>query len=253
MDPNPQSALPLPSRPNLEYYRKQAKSLLKTYKSGEPLDDFVRKTLTAKGTLASAQFVIARRHGFESWPKFSKHIEALSRQNSPTSNFEAAADAIVNGDIATLKRLLHPKLARAVSTREHGATLLTYVAANGVEQYRQKTPANIVEIAKILLDAGAEIDAAANMYGGRCTTLGLAATSVHPERAGVQEPLLQLLLDHGARLDFALRGKWTFPAFRVHRQRASESRRISRQSRSFDGLRNRGGTWTNRHRQNVVQ
>jgi len=31
--------------------------------------------------------------------------------------------------------------------------------------------------------------------------LGLAATSVHPFQAGVQNPLLQVLLDHGARID----------------------------------------------------
>src|SRR5262249_5949915 len=39
-----------------------------------------------------------------------------------------------------------------------------------------------------------------NLYGGGCTTLGLAATSVHPEEAGVQEALLQTLLDHGATM-----------------------------------------------------
>jgi Ankyrin repeats (3 copies) len=118
------------------------------------------------------------------------------------SRFEAAADAIVSGDAATLKRLLRedPKLVRAISTREHSATLLHYVSANGVEGYRQKTPENIVEITEMLLNAGAEIDATANVYGGGCTTLGLAATSVYPERAGVQEALLQTLLDHGAGL-----------------------------------------------------
>jgi ankyrin repeat protein len=79
--------------------------------------------------------------------------------------------------------------------------LLHYVSANGVEGYRQKTPKNIVRITKLLLNAGAEIDATANVYGGGATALGLAATSVHPEHAGVQEALLQALLDHGAAID----------------------------------------------------
>lgn len=119
------------------------------------------------------------------------------------AQFEAAADAIVNGDIATLEQLLResPVLIHARSHREHNATLLHYVAANGVESHRQKTPPNIVEITELLLNAGAEIDANANMYGGGCTTLGLAATSIHPERAGVQALLMQTLLDHGARID----------------------------------------------------
>ena len=70
-----------------------------------------------------------------------------------------------------------------------------------VEGYRQRTPKNIVDIAENLLECGAEVDAEAEVYGGSCTTLGLSATSVHPEAAGVQEALLQLLLDHGASIE----------------------------------------------------
>ena len=48
--------------------------------------------------------------------------------------------------------------------------------------------------------SGAEIDAAADMYGGS-TTLGLVATSLHTERAGLQEALMDALIAHGARID----------------------------------------------------
>src|SRR5258708_7198052 len=56
-----------------------------------------------------------------------------------SNSFEAAVDAIVAGAIAALQQLLRadPNLIHATSTREHGATLLHYVAANGVEEYRQ--------------------------------------------------------------------------------------------------------------------
>jgi ankyrin repeat protein len=87
---------------------------------------------------------------------------------------------------------------RGRSAREHQATLLHYVSANGVEDYRQKTPKNIVEIARMLLDAGADVNAESNSYGGHDTTFGLTATSAPPEEAGVQEDLLLLLLDRGA-------------------------------------------------------
>lgn len=221
MYPNPQAALPLPSRPNLEQYKKQAKDLVKACRSGDPdliddwaaawvddprvlgeLQEFARRRLAEKHALADAQFVIARAHGFTSWAKFARHIESVTRSSSAVSNFESAADAIVAGDANTLERLLgeHPGLARARSTREHRATLLHYVSANGVEGYRQKIPRNIVRITGLLLESGADVNAEADVYGGGCTTLLLAATSVHPERAGVQLALLDFLLEHGARI-----------------------------------------------------
>lgn len=153
--------------------------------------------------LADAQLFVARGHGFASWPKFTKHIEELARAKSPLSKFERAVDAIVSGDLATLKKLLSedPKLVRARSTREHRSTLLHYVSANGVEDFRQKTPKNIVAITRLLLKAGADVNAESEAFGGRSTTLGLTATSCHPEDAGVQIPLMELLIDHGAIAD----------------------------------------------------
>src|SRR5919206_4396138 len=110
-------------------------------------------------------------------------------------NFEAAADAVVSGDIAALQRMLRadPDLVRARSERKHHATLLHYVGANGVEDERQRTPKNIVEVARVLLDAGADIHAMADIYRGS-DTFGLAATSCHPRDAGVQIPLLEFLI-----------------------------------------------------------
>jgi ankyrin repeat protein len=157
----------------------------------------------ARCTLADAQFFVARGHGFASWPKFAKHLEALARVHSPVAKFEAAVDAVVRGDLATLEKLLseNPELVRARSAREHRSSLLHYVSANGVEDFRQKTPKNIVEITKLLLKAGADVNAESDAYGGRSTTLGLTATSWHPENAGVQLPLMELLIDHGAIID----------------------------------------------------
>jgi ankyrin repeat protein len=250
MFPNPQTALPLPPRPNVERYKKLAKELVRACRSGdhdairkwaekwiaglvelagltitpqlpvrveswiEQVEEFAREKLSgansrdAKCALADAQFVIARSQGFESWPKFVKHLDNLSRKNSSVSQFELAADAIVSGDLETLQHLLteNPQLIRERSAREHGATLLHYVSANGVEGYRQRTPKNIVQIAKILLEAGAEVDARADVYGGGSTALRLAATSIHPLRAGVQNALLEILLDHGAAIESGQRG-----------------------------------------------
>ena len=220
MYPNTHDVVPLPSRPSLEQYRKYAKELAAACKSGVPdaigawsarwpaqtqqIEPFARTTLTSRDcALTAAQFVVARIHGFASWPVFAAHLEGLAVETSPASAFEAAAEAVITGDAATLQRLLreHPELIRARSAREHRAMLLHYAAANGVENSRQTTPPNAVAIARMLLEAGADVDAEAEIYGGGCTTLGLVATSIHPERAGVQNALMQLLIDHGAVID----------------------------------------------------
>ena len=60
----------------------------------------------------------------------------------------------------------HALLARARSARVHHATLLHYVAANGVEDFRQQSPPNAVTGARRLLEAGAEVDALADTYDG---------------------------------------------------------------------------------------
>jgi hypothetical protein len=272
----------LPARPNLNQYKKQAKDLLKRWKSADP--NTTRK-------LADAQFVIAREHGFETWKVFIDRIVELTGRNhkaalfnaaanaliagdasalerilstheqmfrnerppatwsvglapnespgdartiiarghyfetwnefdafrrqlnhasSPVAEFERAVDAVVSGEADALRRLLtrNPDLIRARSLRTHHSMLLHYVGANGVEGWRQRTPKNAVRIAELLLDAGSEIDAVADMYNGGCTTLGLVATSIHPKVAGVLQPLLDVLLARGARIDAPGGGNW---------------------------------------------
>ena len=117
------------------------------------------------------------------------------------SSFESAVEAVITGDAAALQSLLgeNPELVGARSTREHRATLLHYVAANGVEDYRQKTPKNAVEVAKILLNRGAEVDALAEMYGGRYTTMSMLVSSCHPAKADLQVALVETLLDFARR------------------------------------------------------
>lgn len=233
MFPNPQDALPLPPRPSIEQYRKLAKDLVQACRHGTPaitawagrwiasllasssvtrgdhaaqqVAEFAVRTMreTQRCVLADAQFVLARSHGFLTWPVFIAHLDALAHADTEIAAFEAAAEAIVRGDEQALRQLLQqkPALIRARSTREHHATLLHYVSANGVENYRQQSPPNAARITELLLAAGAEIDAEANVYGGGCTTLGLVATSTPPRAAGVQIAVMRVLLDRGAEIE----------------------------------------------------
>src|SRR5687768_12709475 len=118
-------------------------------------------------------------------------------------SFERAVDAVITGDATTLAALLRddPGLVHERSERAHHATLLHYISANGVEDERQITPPNALAIAKMLLDAGSEVDAICDAYGGNSTTLDLLVSSVHPARAGLQAALAELLLDYGAAIN----------------------------------------------------
>jgi hypothetical protein len=232
----------LPFRASLHRYREQAGELLLAYRSGEPeairflkhhhprfrrtdipwlpkalSDDEVR---SAPVEPADAQLTIARWYDFQSWPALAEYAEAVTRDGSPVCRFESAVEAVITGDAGALESLLREdaSLVRARSTRvthfdppQHHATALHYIAANCVEGYRQKTPRNAVQMATMLLDAGAEVDALAMMYGGGHTTMSLLVSSCHPAKAGVQVALVDTLLDFGAALEGCGAGKWVSP------------------------------------------
>ena len=205
----------LPPRPSLRRYEMEARHLIASVKSGKPQalrsirqyhrpwrklpDAQLRKV---KVSLADAKRIIARDEDFRNWQQLKRHTEALNDRTSDVARFEAAADSVATGDVTTLRRLLEasPELIRARSPRMHRATLLHYAGANGVEAYRQQTPPNAVEVVDLLVQAGAELDSMADMYGG-ATPLGLVATSVHPYLAGVQNALMAKLLKHGAAIN----------------------------------------------------
>jgi len=205
----------LPFRAPLHEYEKQAHSLFEGLASGDESAQWrfkwlhprfrgksVAEVKAAALSLADAQLVIAHEYSFESWADLTAFTEAVAREG-PIARFESAVEAVISGDLAQLRSMLraHPDLPRVRSVRRHHATLLHYIAANGVESGRQKTPANAVEIAKTLLDAGAEVDALADMYDNRCTTMSMLVSSVHPANAGLQSKLAELLIDHGAALE----------------------------------------------------
>ena len=170
-------------------------------------------------TREDASLALARWYDFADWPRLVEHVAAVSRPG-PVARFEAAVEAVIDGDIPALRKLLQedPDLVRRRSTRVthfdppvHGAMLLHYLAANGVEGYRQRSPKNAAAVAKVLLEAGADPDALAALYGGQCTTMTLLVSSTPPERAGVQVALVETLIDHGASITPKGEGHWVSP------------------------------------------
>ncbi|MFZ0836485.1 MAG: hypothetical protein WAM77_03440, partial [Xanthobacteraceae bacterium] len=197
----------LPFRSPLSAYEQQAERLLAAHRAADPaaidllhrkhprfLDEkikwrpkFIPDSEIRDAALSSddAHLTIARFYDFQDWGTLVAYVGAVTR-GGPIFEFESAAQAVIDGDVPVLEDALRrdPALVYARSSRVcyfdppiHRATLLHYVAANGVEAYRQKTPPNAVETARALLLAGAEPDALSDMYGAECTTMTLLVSS----------------------------------------------------------------------------
>jgi hypothetical protein len=202
-------------RADFAHYATEAESLLAAVQAGDESSQWrfkwqhprfrgkpVTDVKTASLDLADAQMVIASDSAFENWADLAAFTDAI-KFDGPITRFEKAVDTIIAGDATALRLMLQefPELISVRSARRHKATLLHYIAANGVEDWRQQTPENAVEIANILLDAGAEVDALADMYDHQCTTMSMLVSSCHPANAGLQGKLAETLLDYGAAFE----------------------------------------------------
>ena len=211
----------LPARPSLAQLKRQAHELQRQHRDHKAAAAarFVanhprlarlttEQVLAEPLALADALLVIAREYGFESWAALKHVVEAGDRvsQFQPHPRFDDAVAALVAGDLPRLDDLLgrHPDLVHARTNLEPpyhyftGATLLHHVAWN--PSRREPVPPTIVDIARLLIDRGADVNA---MTLGRSagTTMGLLVTSKQASDANVSGPLMQLLLDRGATLD----------------------------------------------------
>ncbi len=211
----------LPPRPSLAQLKLQAKEL--QHDHGERKrsaaarivahhprfrDRTPQAALDRPLALADAQLVLAREYGFDSWARLKQRVEVGSRvaQFAPHPRFADALAALDGGDLGRLRGLLasHPTLANARTNLEPpygyftGATLLHHVAGNPWRD--APLPNNVVDVTRLLLDGGADVNAATLGPNGG-TTMGLLATSKQASDAGVSGPLMDLLLSYGATLD----------------------------------------------------
>jgi hypothetical protein len=141
-----------------------------------------------------ARLTLAREHGFAHW----RAVEIEGRA-PPDAAFEDAVDATLAGDLERLASLLEasPQLVSQRSAYGHRAALIHYVAANGVETYRQVVPRNADRVLALLIGAGADVNAMAPIYGG-IAPLELLLTSAHPRGAGLVDAMAAALKAAGA-------------------------------------------------------
>ena len=149
-----------------------------------------KETIEEQLTLDDMRLVVAREHGFKDW----REVLELGPVRLDET-FESGVHCVLEGDVNSLEDLLkeHPGLTHRASKYAHHATLLHYLAANGVETWRQRVPANATDVARLLIKHGADVQATASCYGGKYTTLELLLTSAHPAMAGIADDLADVL------------------------------------------------------------
>jgi hypothetical protein len=211
---------PLPPNPNLAHLKSQARDLLRACASRDPqvaqrirefhprFQECTDATIfDARFRLSDAQLTIARERGFASWARLKRHIEKPTladqldlphHERIENLAFRHAVDLLDQGDVVNLRAHLitHPHLVCEHVTFEGGnyfqhPTLLEFVAENPVR--RGTLPDNIVEVAKVILEAGAKED-----HASLNETLGLVASGCVPRQCHVQIPLIDLLCAYGA-------------------------------------------------------
>jgi ankyrin repeat protein len=216
-------AKPLPARPSLEQYKKQAKELVKVFRAEQCHKSSDSEAIPSQASrsevilrvkkqhprfadlpdgeiartkfmLADAQLVIAREHGFESWPKFAKHIEAQAEASfatavsNPVAAFIEAASvprdtlhssgtleraeailaahpdvassniytAAILGDVVGVRRFLALDAQNVITKGgPYGWDALTYLCFSKYLRLVRARSAGFVAAAKALLDAGA--------------------------------------------------------------------------------------------------
>ena len=92
--------VPLPSDPNLDQLRTQAKELQRAVRAGDPVaialaaEHVPDLSEPAAFTLQRAQLTIARHHGFASWVRLKQHIEVVDRYNRHPDEEPATTDVV---------------------------------------------------------------------------------------------------------------------------------------------------------------
>jgi hypothetical protein len=236
----------IPDRPNLEQYKKQAKELTRDCAQRMPaaLDRIRRHHPRLRNqqelptiTLADAQLVLAREHGFPSWTQFAAHLETLRIIRSledlpnPVNTFIEVAcvprhgwhasgtlehadlilaryphvataniyTAAILADEATVRKFLtqDPTLATATGG-PHQWDALTYLAFSRYLRLDKSRSDAFVPTARALLDAGASANTGWTEYIDD-PPRPIQETVIYAAAGLAQHPgLTRLLLEYGA-------------------------------------------------------
>ncbi len=218
----------LPDHPDLDQLRRQAKELHHATRGGDPhaaerIHAWAPNRPAASVTLAVAQFVIAREHGFPSWPALHAAIGA-ARGRSATPE-RALLEACVNRRAGDVGRILAgtPEIARAsvftAAVAGDSDAVRTFLAADPTAATmlddvsgwpallfacyttqpdpRDRSDAGGAVVVRLLLAAGAD----PNTHNGVWPTRPGYRSAVHGAVSTNKPDTLGLLLEAGAHAD----------------------------------------------------
>ena len=147
----------LREHPDLDQLKRQAKELLQAFSAGEiksvaEVNAHYRDADPANFALHEAQLVLARAHGFDSWPKLKAHVDGVT--------VKRLVDAVCAGDLVQTRAMLkiRPELA--------------HMSTSNLQVLHHAVLARSPEMVRVLMQHGA--NAREGVYPHREATTALA-------------------------------------------------------------------------------
>ena len=183
----------LPARPDLDQLRHQARELLRAAQRGNRESTARIRAVSDRIILSSAQLALAREYGFASWARLKLEVERRDVLNSrdlsrltallaehpelATSQLEHWADRVYGEPLGyvTMMRFNHDRLGLPAELPGTGAIARALIEAGAPVNGRprdKETPlitaasCGDAEVAQVLIDAGADIEAVSAPDGG---------------------------------------------------------------------------------------
>jgi ankyrin repeat protein len=215
----------LPARPDLDQLRRQAKELLRAARAGDPAAAARIRSVSARQTLTAARLAIAREHGFPSWRQLKIEADALAAGlaeqadaflaasigdgSDRAARMLAAAPELADYDFRTAVVLGNAALVGDALDRDPGLAArpdartgwlpLHAVCASRWHRLDPARTAGMAEVARLLLDAGA--DYGTRELPGRGGQARRWSALFCAVAGASNHPVIRLLLERGARPD----------------------------------------------------